>query len=112
MVTQGPSQGLGLGHFSWESNGIRVEGLWDSKQAAQNEDSNEQHRGRSVGAGGDREEKPTRRDGGQGCGAAKGRGLTPMVEEISPIWGRGRSTASLFTCLEPEAVGGLWDPMW
>lgn len=86
--------------------------LWDSKQAAQNEDSNEQIGDKAgAGAGGDWEEEPTRIDRGQECRAAKGRGLTPMVEETSPIWGR-RSRASLFTCLEPEAVGGLRDPMW
>lgn len=42
MVSQGLSQGLGLGYFSWESNGIRMEGPWDSKQTAQDADSNKQ----------------------------------------------------------------------
>lgn len=33
-----------------------------------------------------------------------------MAEEAPLIWGRWRSRASLFTCLAPEALGGLWGP--
>lgn len=111
MVTQGPSQGLGLGDFSWESNGIRVEGLWDSKQTAQNEDSNEQSWGRRGGQVETGKRSPPEETEGRSAELPRAE-VSVMVEEISPIWGRGRSRASLFTCLEPKAVGGLWDPMW
>lgn len=33
-----------------------------------------------------------------------------MAEEAPLIWGRWRSRASLFTCLAPEGLGGLWGP--
>ena len=82
------------------SVGPRTAGRQLRMRAVMTEARGTERRGGVEAAGGAHQQR-------QRAEAARGRGLPPVVEDSTKILGRQGSKGPLFTCLEPEALGGI-----